>query len=110
MVGQRALRHADRSLELPERPLAEEQELEDDLPWHILPQDGEDSPLGLNERTGDEVPLAVSILFGFQDPIPFQVPEVVRKHASRHTETLTDLAVMHAGVASQNLVNPEGDH
>src|SRR2546430_13431396 len=49
MVGQSGLRNADRCLELCERPFAEEQEFEDDLPRHILPQHGEDSPLGLHE-------------------------------------------------------------
>src|SRR5439155_23862987 len=56
MVGKRGLRNADRGLELPERPLAEEQEFEHDLPRHILPQDGEYPPLGLHERTGDDLP------------------------------------------------------
>src|SRR6266566_8235564 len=106
VVRQRGLRNADRGLELRERPLAEEQEFEDDLPRHILPQDGEDSPLGLHERARDEVPLAVSVLFGLQDPIPFQVPEVVRQHAGRHPEHLSDPPKMDAWVRRQEVVDP----
>src|SRR6267143_963143 len=106
MIRQRGFRNSDRGLELPERPLPEEQQFEDDLPRHILPEHRENSPLGLDERTGNEVPLAVSVLLGFQDPIPFQVPEVVREHARRHPEHLSDPTEVDTGVRRQEVVDP----